>query len=148
VTTPPATLHNLDSELTRALRTRGHRATPQRLVIHRALRELDRHVTADEVFALASARLPNVSLPTVYATLELFERLGIVHRVAAGPGAVLYDPRADEHHHLVCRRCGAVADVDVAVDVADLKRAAGRRGFAADRAEVVLSGLCGSCAGA
>jgi Fe2+ or Zn2+ uptake regulation protein len=136
----------LDNDLAATLHARGQRVTPQRVVIHRALRELDRHVTAEDVLELASERLPNVSLPTVYATLELFEQLGIVHRVAAGPGAVLYDPRGDEHHHLVCRRCGAVEDVDAVVDVTGLQRAARRSGFAGDRAEVVLSGLCGRCA--
>jgi Fe2+ or Zn2+ uptake regulation protein len=141
-----ASVHDIDDELAGALRARGRRVTPQRLVIHRALRELDRHVTADEVFALASERLPNVSLPTVYATLELFEVLGIVHRVTVGRGAVLYDPRGDEHHHLVCRRCGAVRDVDAAIDMTGLRRAARRHGFVPDRAELVLSGLCASCA--
>jgi Fe2+ or Zn2+ uptake regulation protein len=143
---PDAHAHKLDAELTAALRARGHRVTPQRLLIHRTLRELDRHVSADEVSALVSERLPNVSLPTVYATLELFERFGIVNRVAAGPGPVLYDPRTDEHHHVVCRRCGSVEDVEAAVDTASLRRAARRAGFAADRAEVVLGGLCARCA--
>ena len=142
-----ASVHDIDDELAGARRARGQRVTPQRLVIHRALRELDRHVTAEQVSALASERLPNVSLPTVYATLELFEELGIVHRVTVGPGAVLYDPRGDEHQHLVCRRCGAVEDVDAAIDVTRLRRAARRHGFAPDRAEVVLSGLCANCAG-
>lgn len=142
----PTPTDTLDTDLAAVLHARGQRVTPQRVVIHRALRELDRHVTAEDVLELASERLPNVSLPTVYATLELFEQLGIVHRVAAGPGAVLYDPRGDEHHHLVCRRCGAVEDVDAAVDVAGLQRAARRNGFAADRAEVVLSGRCARCA--
>jgi len=70
-----------DEQLTAVLHERGQRVTPQRLVINRALRELDRHVTADEVLAAVARRLPNVSLPTVYSTLELFEELGLVHRV-------------------------------------------------------------------
>ena len=135
-----------NDRLATALRAGGHRVTSQRLVLHRVLRELDRHVTAEELLRVAAPRLPGLSLPTVYATLELFEGLGIVHRVAAGPGAVLYDPRADEHHHLVCRRCGAVEDVDAAIDVRGVRRAARRHGFAPDRAEVVLSGLCANCA--
>src|SRR4051794_24889151 len=100
-----------DQELSEALRQRGQRVTSQRLVINRALRELDRHVTAEEVLGEVSERLPNVSLPTVYATLDLFEELGIVRRAAVREGAVLYDPRAEQHHHLVCRRCGRVEDL-------------------------------------
>jgi hypothetical protein len=72
------------SELAATLRHRGHRVTPQRLVIHDALRALDRHATAEEVLAAVSERLPNVSAPTVYATLELFEDLGLVRHLRAG----------------------------------------------------------------
>ena len=92
----------IDTELHEALRSRGMRITPQRVLIHRAIRELDRHASADEILDEVSKALPNASLPTVYATLELFEELGIVRRVAAGERAVLYDPRPDLHHHLVC----------------------------------------------
>ena len=134
-----------DAELTRALRERGQRVTSQRLLIHRAFRELDHHASAEEVLAAVSPRLPNVSLPTVYATLDLFRELGIARRVSAGRGAVLYDPRGKAHHHVVCRRCGKVEDLEARIDVAPAMRAAGRRGFAAEGAEVVLSGLCSDC---
>src|SRR3954467_11685756 len=118
-----------DSQLETALRERGLRVTPQRVLIHRALRELDRHVRADEVQAAVSERLPNASLPTVYATLDLLEGLGMVRRVAARAGAALYDPRVDPHQHVVCRSCGRVEDLDVAVDSRGALRAARRRGF-------------------
>jgi Fur family ferric uptake transcriptional regulator/Fur family peroxide stress response transcriptional regulator len=135
----------LDNRLTDALRDRGQRVTSQRIVIHRVLNELGRHATAEEVLSRASARLPGLSLPTVYATLDLFERLGIVHRVSTGTGAALYDPRAEAHHHLVCRRCGSVEDLDADLDLAGARRAARRRGFLSDREEVVLSGVCERC---
>jgi Fur family ferric uptake transcriptional regulator/Fur family peroxide stress response transcriptional regulator len=134
-----------ERELAEALRRRGHRVTSQRLVIHRALRDLDRHVTAEEVMAKVARQLPNVSLPTIYATLELFEELGIVRRAAVREGAALFDPRTDEHHHLVCRRCGRVEDLDTELDLARVRRAARRRGFNSDHAELVLSGLCSNC---
>ena len=136
-----------DSQLEKTLRDRGMRVTPQRVLIHRTLREVDRHVTADEVLAAVSKRLPNASLPTVYSALELFEELGIVRRVAAGSGATLYDPRTDEHQHVVCRSCGRVEDLDVKVETAAALRAARRRGFEPADAELVVSGLCGSCSG-
>jgi Fe2+ or Zn2+ uptake regulation protein len=135
-----------DSELTRALKESGHRVTSQRLLIHRTLRELDRHVTAEEVLAAVSPRLPNVSLPTVYSTLDLFDELGIVHRTAVGEGAALYDPRTEAHHHLVCRSCGRVEDLDAKVDLTPASRAARRHGFTSDHAELVLTGLCSDCA--
>jgi len=65
----------MSQDLSTALRERGMRVTPQRIVVHRALRDLDRHVTADELLDAVCDRLPNVSLPTIYATLELLEQL-------------------------------------------------------------------------
>ena len=139
-------MDRIDEELTAALRARDLRVTPQRLLIHRALRELDRHSTADEVLAHVSGRLPNASLPTVYATLDLLGELGFVRRVSAGTGPALYDPRREEHHHLVCRVCGAVEDLETTLDAASVLRAARRRGFEPDGAELVVTGLCEECA--
>src|SRR5688572_23879911 len=135
-----------DEQLTGLLRERGLRATSQRLVMHRLLRERNRHLTAEELLAEASARLPGISLPTVYSTLELFEELGVVRRVKDGGGRLLWDTRGDDHHHLVCRRCGRVEDIDTPLDLSGARRSARRAGFAADRAEVVVSGLCADCA--
>src|SRR4051794_41969362 len=79
------------------LRERGQRVTPQRLVINRLLRERDRHVSADELLDAVEERLPNVSLPTVYSTLELFEELGLVRRVGSAAGRVLWASRRAHH---------------------------------------------------
>jgi Fe2+ or Zn2+ uptake regulation protein len=136
----------IDSTLAAALRARSLRVTPQRLLIHRALLELDRHVTAEEVLERVAARLPNASLPTVYATLELLEELGIVRRVAAGLGAALWDPRPEQHHHFVCTSCGVVEDIEAPLDVGRALRAARGRGLRPSATELVLSGLCSSCA--
>jgi Fe2+ or Zn2+ uptake regulation protein len=144
----PATDHTLaDERLVAALRERGQRVTSQRLVIGRLLRELDRHVTAEEVLRRASEQLPGVSLPTVYATLDLLAELGEARRVSVG-GPVLYDPRTEDHAHLRCRECGTVADVDVPLDTAVALRAAREAGFAPESAELVVEGLCAACAAA
>jgi Fe2+ or Zn2+ uptake regulation protein len=136
----------MESTLSAALRERGQRVTPQRLVVARVMDELQRHATAEMVFGEVSARMPGVSLPTVYATLELLEELGLVERVAREGGTVVYDPRTDEHHHLVCRRCGAIADIDADVQAGAVLRAARKAGFAPDSAQVVVKGLCAACA--
>jgi Fe2+ or Zn2+ uptake regulation protein len=133
-------------ELTALLHARGQRATPQRLVILRELRRRGRHSTADELHRSISSELPGTSIPTVYATLDLLVDLGLARRVDAGGGPVLYDPRVDPHQHLVCRRCGRIEDLDHDVDPAPLLRAASRQGFAGQSVEVVISGLCSSCA--
>jgi Fur family ferric uptake transcriptional regulator/Fur family peroxide stress response transcriptional regulator len=134
-----------DAELADVLRERGLRATSQRVVMHRLLRDRDRHVSAEELLSEASERLPGVSLPTVYATLELFEQLGIVRRVNGGGGTLLWDTRADTHHHMICRNCGRIEDLETPLDLERARRSAARSGFEADRAEVVVSGLCARC---
>ena len=92
--------------------------------------------------------MPGVSLPTVYATLELLESLGMVRRVATERGAVVYDPRTDDHHHLACRRCGAMVDVEAPVVLPELMSAARAAGFVPDHTDVVIRGLCADCAAA
>jgi Fe2+ or Zn2+ uptake regulation protein len=134
-----------EARLIAALRARGQRVTSQRLVIGRLLRELDRHVTAEEVLRRASEQLPGVSLPTVYATLDLLTELGEARRVSVG-GPVLYDPRVQDHVHLRCRVCGLVDDLEVDVDTARALRAARRVGFEAEGAELVVEGRCAECA--
>jgi Fe2+ or Zn2+ uptake regulation protein len=134
-----------DAELAALLRERGLRATSQRLVMHRLLRDRDRHLSAEELLSEASRRLPGVSLPTVYATLELFERLGVVRRVNGGGGTLLWDTRADAHGHTICSRCGRIEDIEVSVDLERARRTAARAGFEPGRAEVVVSGVCAAC---
>src|SRR6185503_1691041 len=113
-----------DHRLATALRAGGHRVTSQRLVLYRVLSELGRHAHAEEIARASSERLPGLSLPTVYATLELFEGLGLVRRVDAGGPAALYDPRTEPHAHFACRRCGTVSDLDARVDSAAAEAAA------------------------
>ena len=138
----------IDADLVERLRARGQRVTSQRLVINRMLRSRDQHVTAEEVLGAVPQTLPGTSLPTVYATLELFEQLGIVRRVNSGGGAVLFDSRTGDHHHLICRVCGAVQDLDHDVDLSGLLDAARTAGFAPDRASLVVDGVCTDCGGA
>jgi Fe2+ or Zn2+ uptake regulation protein len=128
------------------LHQRGQRATPQRLVILRELRRRGRHATADEIRRAVRNELPGTSTPTIYAALELLVDLGLVRRVDAGPGAALYDARAEPHQHTVCRRCGRVDDLDVDIDASAIEQASVRAGFRAHGVEVVISGLCPDCA--
>jgi Fe2+ or Zn2+ uptake regulation protein len=128
-----------------ALRERGYRVTPQRLAVYGSLVELGHHVTAERLLDAVSERVPGVSLPTVYSALEALEDAGLVRRVAAGRGPALYDAGTPDHHHLVCRRCGAVEDLEVGAELGGLLKAAGARGFSPDRAEVVVHGLCADC---
>lgn len=134
-----------DSRLRDALHARGQRVTPQRLLIHRALLELGRHASAEEVLHQTASSLPNASLPTVYATLDLLGELGLVRRVRPGSGPALYDPRPDGHPHVVCGSCGKVEDLELDLDTSPLLRGARRRGFTPSGTELIVSGLCAAC---
>lgn len=136
----------IDERLVSQLRERGMRVTPQRIVIHREVCGHSQHMTADQVLARVSNVLPGTSLPTVYSTLELLEALGLVRRVGTGNGAVVFDSRVEPHAHTVCRRCGAMADLEGTAAPEDALSRAGATGFVPDHAQLVVWGLCSDCA--
>jgi Fur family transcriptional regulator, stress-responsive regulator len=136
----------IDERLIGKLRQRGLRVTPQRIVIHRELCSESQHMTAEQVLASVSDVLPGTSLPTVYSTLELLESLQLVRRVGTGNGALLFDSRVEPHAHTVCRRCGAMADLEGAAAPEDALTKAGATGFVPDHAQLVVWGLCRDCA--
>lgn len=135
----------LDRELTERLREGGHRVTSQRLLVHRAVCERQRHLTAEQVLASVSEALPSISLPTIYATLELLEDLGLVRRVSAGTGALLFESRRTPHAHAACRRCGKIVDVPAPSIDAGAFEGARAAGFSPDEAQLIVFGLCDSC---
>jgi Fe2+ or Zn2+ uptake regulation protein len=135
-----------DIHLTEVLRSRGQRVTPQRLVINRTVQEMGRHVSAEEVLGAVDERLPNVSLPTVYSTLELLGELGLVRRVGPAGGRMLFDPRTEEHEHVVCSECGRVEDIDAHVDAAPALAAARAAGWSEAAAGVLVTAVCDRCA--
>lgn len=106
-------------------------------------------MTAESVHAAAQGRLPEISLATVYNTLNELVAMGEVLELATGSGPRRYDPNVGEpHHHLVCTACGSLRDV-----LTDRERLAGlipedRHGFVLTGVEVVFRGLCPNCANA
>jgi Fe2+ or Zn2+ uptake regulation protein len=144
LTDPRAAPRTAPSDLRARLRERGLRVTPQRLAVYGALHGIGRHSTAEEVLERVHGTVPGVSLPTVYAALDLLADLGLAARVHAGR-AVRYDPRADPHHHLVCTSCGAVADLDAEVDLAPALARARSLGADAFGGEVIVRGRCAAC---
>ena len=128
------------------LRSRGQRVTPQRLLLYEAL-EASGHVTADQLFAAVGPTLPGLSLPTVYATLDLLVELGLARRLDTGAGAALYDARTEPHQHAVCQECHRVVDLDADVPTDALTAAARAVGFTPASTTVLVEGLCSGCAG-
>lgn len=127
-----------------AIRECGLRVTPQRRAILGAFTGEDNgHLTADEVHAIASRQLPEVSRATVYNVLGEFVRTGLL-RLVDGLGAARYDRNTDEdHHHFHCVECERL--FDISPPAAD-KLAAGAPGFVVQRSRVLLEGVCPECA--
>jgi len=130
------------------LRDAGLRVTAPRLAVLSCVRELD-HPDVDDVVRAARLQLGAVSIQAVYDVLRVFEEAGLVRRIEPAGSPVRYETRVgDNHHHLVCRRCGVVADVDCVAGHAACLEPANDAGFVVDEADVTFWGICPSCQGA
>lgn len=128
-----------------ALRAAGLRVTRPRVAVLEAVHDQP-HADTDAVLRLARARLGDVSHQAVYDVLRVLTTAGLVRRIQPPGSVARYEARVgDNHHHLLCRSCGAIADVDCAVGEAPCLTAADDRGFTIDEAEVVYLGLCPTC---
>jgi len=129
------------------LRDRGIQVTAQRLAVLRAV-EANPHTTADGVAEAVRSEIGTISRQSVYDTLGLLVGEGLVRRIQPPGSSALYETRVnDNHHHLVCRDCGRLADVDCAVGDTPCLTASDDLGFDIDEAEVVYWGRCPECAG-
>jgi Fe2+ or Zn2+ uptake regulation protein len=127
-------------ELTELFRASGLKVTPQRQSIFRALSGSTVHPTAEAVYATVSAEMPNISLRTVYQTLNDLAAMGELHALDLGTGSTRFDPTLEPHHHLVCVDCGRVDDVRVDAPIPiDID------GFEVTSTEVVFRGRCATC---
>ena len=133
-------------DLASKLSKMGYRLTPQRMMILSAIENSDDHISAEEIYAQVVAKYPNVNISTVYRTLELLKRLGLVTETDLGGGRVRYHPAAKGyHHHLVCRQCGAIIALDEAL-LSSLKSALLREyKFSADLRHLAIFGRCAKC---
>ncbi|MCD0450591.1 transcriptional repressor [Actinocorallia sp. API 0066] len=127
------------------LRGVGLRVTSARVAILETLR-FARHLTAEEVAGKVRDRVGHVSTQAVYEALNALTDTGLLRRIEPAGSPARYESRVgDNHHHLVCRACGAVADVDCAVGHAPCLEPANAAGFAVDEADVIYWGLCPGC---
>lgn len=135
------------SPLLDRLRTRGWRITPQRRAVVHALSGDHVHITADQVHASARVLVPEVSLATVYNTLNELVSMGEISAINVGDGSTRYDPKVGpDHHHLICDGCGRIYDVEPSGIEAVALDSAQRHGMRIDTFEVVFRGRCTDCA--
>jgi Fur family transcriptional regulator, stress-responsive regulator len=137
MTAPPSTAEEL--------RGAGLRVTAARVALLETVRGGD-HLDAEAIAAGVRDRVGHVSLQAVYEALHALTHAGLIRRIEPAGSPTRYEGRVmDNHHHLVCRSCGAVADVDCATGEAPCLTASDDRGFSIDEAEVVYWGLCPDC---
>lgn len=129
----------------RMLRERGMRVTKPRVAVLAVLAD-GGHLEVEEVAERVRARLDSVSTQAVYDVLGALARAGLARRVEPAGSPARYEARAgDNHHHVVCRGCGSIADVDCAVGQAPCLDPHTAHGFEVDEAEVTFWGLCPAC---
>ncbi|MFD5950312.1 Fur family transcriptional regulator [Streptomyces collinus] len=127
------------------LRGAGLRVTAARVALLEAVRDGD-HLGAEAIASEVRGRVGHISVQAVYEGLHALTAAGLIRRLDPPGSPALYEGRVgDNHHHLVCRSCGSVADVDCAVGHAPCLTASDDRGFAVDEAEVIYWGLCPAC---
>lgn len=132
-------------DLPAALRDAGLRVTASRVAVLSAVGE-GRHLTADQVAAAVRGRVGTISTQAVYDVLGALTRAGLTRRIEPARSPARYETRVgDNHHHVVCRSCGAVSDVDCVVGEAPCVLPADPNGFVIDEAEVTFWGLCPAC---
>jgi Fur family ferric uptake transcriptional regulator len=132
--------------LRRTLHERGFRMTPQRQLVLDAVEELG-HATPERICASVQRLAPAVNITTVYRTLDLLERIGVIRHTHLGHGAPNYSVREHAHVHLVCHLCGKIEEAPTTLLKQLAERMRAEHGFLLDATHVALSGACASCAG-
>lgn len=133
------------SEPAELLRQHGIQVTAQRLAVLRAV-SAHPHITADAVADAVRAEIGAISTQSVYDALGVLVARGLLRRIQpAGSAARFEDRVGDNHHHLICRVCGRLVDVDCAAGAAPCLAAADDQGYEIDEAEVAYWGRCPDC---
>jgi Fe2+ or Zn2+ uptake regulation protein len=136
------------SELERVLRGASLYVTRPRVTVLAAVHDHP-HADTDSIIGHVREKLGGVSRQTVYDVLRALTDAGLVRRIHPRGSVARYESRVgDNHHHVVCRSCGAIADVDCSVGTAPCLTAVDDHGFAIDEAEVIYWGLCPGCSAA
>jgi Fur family ferric uptake transcriptional regulator len=127
------------------LRGAGLRVTAARVALLETVRDGD-HLDVEAIASGVRTRVGHISLQAVYEAVGALTAAGLIRRIEPPGSAARFEGRVgDNHHHLVCRSCGVVADVDCAVGEAPCLTASDDRGFSIDEAEVIYWGLCPDC---
>jgi Fur family ferric uptake transcriptional regulator len=130
------------SQHTQTLRARGYRMTPQRLSIMQALHE-GGHLSPGQIYERIGAS--GMTETTVYRTLEFLSKNGVVHPTQVGGGHLTYELARHDHHHLVCRACGAQVDIEPDLIQEAIAQLEYQTGYQINAGHITFIGLCPEC---
>ena len=132
--------------LAESLHTSGRRLTRQRRLVMQVLQDNPGHLDVERVYALAKARDPNISLPTVYRTLAVLKEMGFVEGHTLGEDHTHFEAVPETpHYHFTCVRCGLVVEFDAPQVVQAVRALSEREGLQVTDVHLLLSGYCAQC---
>ncbi len=123
-------------------RQAGLKITPQRIAVYEILINSHNHPTVEEIYEEVKKRYPFVSLATVYRTVETLEQMGLAKKVCYWGSSARYDANTEEHHHLICVKCGAIRDLYMDQELSIPEEL---EGFKTEGYSVNVYGLCPDC---
>lgn len=119
--------------------------TRQREVVLDVIRTAPEHLTANEVFSQAKAKLPSISFATVYNSLRYLKEAGLIAEIQFGNGASRFDRMTSRHDHAICTKCGKLVDIEIEHPQDLVERAARLSNFRPEFLEFTLRGICPEC---
>ncbi len=130
--------------ITELLRSNGYKVTPQRLAVYNAIDQNVTHPNAETIYQQLQPEYPSMSLATVYKTMEIFAKIGVVKILQCGEDAHRYDYNTSQHAHIRCIKCNNVFDVDIDEDSL-AKEAEAQTGFVVSGVNLSFVGHCEQC---
>jgi Fe2+ or Zn2+ uptake regulation protein len=132
---------------TETLHRRGFRATPQRLAVLHILQNAGQHLSPIEIYERARNAFPGITEATIYRTLNFLTEQGLLLAAHIGSGQLVYEIAGHDHHHLICRSCGATHQIDHTLLASLYERFMASTGYQIDSVHVTFFGLCPGCQG-
>lgn len=135
------------SEVLESLKAKGHRLTPQRIMILNAISESGDHLDAEEIYERVKQIYPYIDLTTVYRTLQFLKSLHVITEIGIGPVAYYELSGKDRHHHMVCQKCGRTFSLSMKYLDALRDSLLKEFGFEPDLEHFAIGGICSTCRG-
>lgn len=131
-------------EIAEVLRKNGYKVTPQRLAVYEAINHNPTHPNAEAIYKILQPNYPSMSLATVYKTMEIFAKIGVVQVLQCAEDAYRYDYNMTPHAHIRCEKCNRVIDIDM--DLEGLRQQAAEQSvFVVNGVSISFVGICPDC---